>query len=152
MGTVNRLDVKRKKRKEAAVVGTPKPKPKPKPNIQVSSAAINPKQDGQGKVSITPALSIPKNPKGETPTVAARVSRTEDGVSPADRAKAGERETDGSRLAERLAAIAAGVKPGRSKASQIVSGGLSGAAVGAAFDEERARGKRRKKKDEGPSG
>lgn len=127
-------------RKKAAKIGGRSATSEKESPAKVSSAAVTGKN-----ISVTSSLSVPSDSSGKAPTTNGRVGKKSDSGT-ATRPKSRSDGDRGSQLAGRLAAIASSVKPGRGKISQIVSGGLSGAAVGAAFDEERASAKRRKAK------
>lgn len=128
-----------------------KKKPKRKPK---GSAAVDAKVfsggvgggKGAGKVKVAKSVSLAKSATGKADTVNARVTRDSDSFSPTERAAERKSDANEPQLAKGLAAIAAGVKPGKGSIGAVVSGGLTGAALGATIGEEIGRGKRAKAK------
>jgi len=100
-----------------------------------------------GRVKISRSVSLAEAASGEVKPINTRVTRKSDDFSLSERAEKRKADRDkGPQLGKRLAAIAAGLTPGRSKIGAAISGGVSGAAIGATIGEELDANKRRRRK------
>lgn len=118
---------------------------------------------GVGRVKVTKSISLAESATGKPAKVNARVTRDSDEFSPAgELKKSKDKRASEPQLAKGLTAIAAGVRPGRTSIGAAVSGGLTGAALGATVGESIDRNRRnkaeakvaaaKKKKDEAKNG
>jgi len=131
----------RKKKKATALTAVGKVlKPKGRVPAGIKTAKPSRNRKLSGAVSLAPKSSAKKS--------SSRTKVDRDGDF--DNSRKGEVEADeGPSLGKRLTAIASGVRPGKGKISRIVSGALSGAAIGQTLTEanvatknKRARRKR----------